>query len=90
MIPQPSDDLSILNGEAYPSLINWLSGNESSILVSEIIKISLLFLIISVKASNLFLRELIFMWPIEIRFTLFSLHVFRIIWGSIHTSILET
>ena len=59
MIPAP-DDLSILNGEAYPSMINWLSGNESSILVSEIIKISILFLIISGKASHLFLRELIF------------------------------
>ena len=26
MIPPRSADLSILNGEAYPSMVNWLSG----------------------------------------------------------------
>ena len=32
------------------------------------------------------------MWPIEIRFTLFRLHIFRMILGSVHTSVftLET
>ena len=47
-------------GVPKPSKKNWRSGKESSTLVSDVIKISILSLIISAEESNLFRIELIF------------------------------
>ena len=51
-------------GALKPWSKNWAVGNESSNFVSEIIKMSTLFLTIRDSASNLFWIEFIFIWPI--------------------------
>ena len=60
IIPPPFLFRSRRNGVPKPSKKNWPSGKESSTLVSDIYKISILSLIISAKESNLFGIELIF------------------------------
>ena len=67
------------NGWQNPFIKNWLSGNESSNLDSDVIKISKLSLIISIKKSNLFLIELMFRWTmivfLELFFRIFIINV---------------
>ena len=60
MIPSPKQFLSNLLGVAKASVVNYPIGNESSIFVSEITKISTLPLISSERTSNLFRIEFIF------------------------------
>ena len=63
IIPPPFDVRSSLYGSENPSIKNCEVGNVSSILVSEIIRMSILPLKISTSCSNLFLKELMFKYP---------------------------
>ena len=60
IIPPPFLFRTSRNGVPKPSKKNWPTRKKSSTLVSDIIKISILSLIISAKESNLFRIELIF------------------------------
>ena len=53
-------------GEAYQGIWNWLTGKDSSSLVSEITNTTIIHLICSASKSNLFLNELRLSSPITI------------------------
>ena len=68
-IPPPCLSRSNWNGLWKPFILNWLDGKLSSILVSEMTKISIALLTMETKASNLFRREFRFKWPTIIIFS---------------------
>ena len=64
--PPPFEFLSNLYGVQNPFNLNWAERNESLSLVSEISNMSIFVSVMKDNASNLFLIELIFKWPIII------------------------
>ena len=73
IVPPPLEFLSNLNGFAKNEIRNCSKGNVSSVFVSGNKRTSILFVIKEVNISNLLPIELIFNWPIKIRFGFSSL-----------------
>ena len=72
-MPPPLQLRSRRWGLLKPLMKNWLVGKLSSSFLSEIIRVSILFLIWCDSNSNLFLRELIFKCPILSLFRILTL-----------------
>ena len=68
IMPPPNWLQSKRQGKAYPGIINWPLGKDSSNFVSDMTIISTFPLIWSASKSDLFLIELICKWPRMVRF----------------------
>ena len=78
IIPPPEEDRSKRIKFSKTGMKNRDTGQNSSSLVSDMISIYRLTAIKNTRISNLFLKELMFRWPIKIRFKILRLKSFKI------------